>query len=129
MSDDILAQIGHSNFENDYASDQDFVLSTLESLPGADIELHMGLVSGKVILHRNPIKEFLEGFKNFYGGKGSSMIEGLDDSRKQAIESMVSQAKALGANAIIGLKFENMTITFSSIEVRVYGSAVKFNRY
>lgn len=129
MSDDILSQIGHATDNSEYSSANDFIISTLEVLPGVELEMQYGLVSGKMIVHRNPLREFIDGIQNYFGLKGSSLVDGLDDARTKAIEIMINQAKALGANSVIGLKFENLTISFSAIEVRVYGTAAKFVKY
>jgi uncharacterized protein YbjQ (UPF0145 family) len=129
MSDDILKQIGYGDDLSDNASDSEFILSTLDVIPNMDIEKHYGFVSGSVLLTRNPIKEFLVGLKNYYGGNSKGLLENLEGSRKEAIKIMITQATEIGANSIIGLRFENITVSFSAIEVRVYGSAIKGTKY
>jgi uncharacterized protein YbjQ (UPF0145 family) len=129
MSDDLLAKMGFSSDYKSNSTSSEFVLSSLETMPAMDIEIHFGLVFGKVMVSRNPIAEFMAGLRNYFGGSHKSLINDIEQARKKAMEEMISEAKNLGANAVIGIKFENLTVAFSAIEVNVYGTAVKVVKY
>lgn len=126
MSDEIK-QIG---LENNLASDyNDILLSTLESLPNCDIIAHHGMVEGVMIISRNPLKEWLSGWRNYFGKNELGLLGEIHQARQEAIKKMVQSAKQLDANAIAGIRFDNITIAFAAIEVRVYGAAMKISSY
>ena len=76
-------------------------LSNLETLPGRTIIRHLGLVQGSTVRSKHAGKDLLAGFKNFVGGELKAYTELLNESRQEAIDRMVQQAQAVGANAVI----------------------------
>jgi uncharacterized protein YbjQ (UPF0145 family) len=100
-------------------------LTNIESVPGKTIIEHFGLVSGSTVRAKHLGKDILAGFKNIVGGELKAYTELLHDSRKQATERMIEQARQLGANAIINVRFATSAVTQGASELYVYGTAVR----
>jgi uncharacterized protein YbjQ (UPF0145 family) len=99
-------------------------LTTLESVPGKTITRHLGLVQGSTVRSKHVGKDLLAGLKNFVGGELKSYTALLNESRAEAIERMVAQASALGANAVVNIRFATSNIASGAAEVMAYGTAV-----
>jgi len=99
-------------------------LTTLETVPGKTITRHLGLVQGSTVRSKHAGKDFLAGLKNFVGGELKSYTALLNESRNEAIERMVEQARAAGANAVVNIRFATSNIAAGAAEVMAYGTAV-----
>lgn len=101
-------------------------MSTLESRAGAEVK-SLGIVKGSVVSSRNVGKDLLASFKNMAGGEIKSYTELAMQSRATATERMEAEARALDADAILGVRYTSAPISVEgAIEVLVYGTAVKF---
>lgn len=100
-------------------------LTNIESVPGKKIVAVCGMVSGSTVRAKHAGKDFLAGFKNFFGGEIKGYTELLEESRKEATQRMIQQAKAVQANAIINVRYATSAITVGAAEVYAYGTAVK----
>lgn len=101
-------------------------MSTLESVAGADVK-SLGIVQGSAVMSRNVGKDLLAGFKNMAGGEIKSYTELAMQARAIATERMEAEARALDADAILGVRYTSAPISVEgAIEVLVYGTAVKF---
>lgn len=100
-------------------------LTNIESVPGKTIIEHFGLVSGSTVRAKHLGKDILAGFKNIVGGELKAYTELLHDSRNQATERMIEQARQLGANAIINVRFATSAVAQGASELYVYGTAVR----
>jgi uncharacterized protein YbjQ (UPF0145 family) len=99
-------------------------LTTLETVPGKAITRHLGLVQGSTVRTKHAGKDLLAGLKNFVGGELKSYTELLNESRNEAIERMIGEAQALGANAVVNIRFSTSNIAAGAAEVLAYGTAV-----
>lgn len=99
-------------------------LTNLESVPGRTIVRHLGLVQGSTVRSKHVGRDFLAGLKNFVGGELRAYTELLNESRAEAIERMVAQARAAGANAVVNVRFATSNIAAGAAEVMAYGTAV-----
>ncbi len=99
-------------------------LTNLESVPGRNIVRHLGLVQGSTVRSKHVGRDFLAGLKNFVGGELRAYTELLNESRAEAIERMVAQARAAGANAVVNVRFATSNIAAGAAEVMAYGTAV-----
>ena len=99
-------------------------LTNIEAVPGRTIVRHLGLVQGSTVRTKHVGRDFLAGLKNFVGGELKGYTELLNESRAEAIERMVAQAQAVGANAVINVRFSTSNIASGAAEVMVYGTAV-----
>lgn len=96
-------------------------LYTIDNVAGAPL----GLVTGSTIKTKDIIKDFGAGLKSMVGGKLGSYEKLMVEARTEAIEQMVSQAEALGANAIVGVRFESTEVAAGAAEILAYGTAIK----
>lgn len=101
------------------------ILTNIESVPGMNIVAQYGLVAGSTVRAKNAIKDFGAGLKNMIGGELKSYTELLIEARKEATARMETQARALGANAVINVRFATSSVTVGAAEVYIYGTAVK----
>src|SRR5690349_14922939 len=96
-------------------------LSNLEILPGHTIVRHLGLVQGSTVRSKHAGKDILAGLRNFVGGELKAYTELLEESREEAIARMVQQAEAIGANAVVNIRFSTSNIAAGAAEVMAYG--------
>lgn len=101
------------------------LLSNLEILPGKRVVKHLGLVQGSSVRSKHAGRDFLSGIKNIFGGELTAYTELLHDSREQATERLTDQAKSIGANAVLNIRFSTSSIAAGAAEIYVYGTAVE----
>lgn len=101
------------------------ILTNIESVPGKKITAVCGMVSGSTVRAKHAGKDILASMKNFFGGEIKGYTELLEESRKEATERMLKQAKAIQADAIINVRYATSAITSGAAEVYAYGTAVK----
>lgn len=100
-------------------------LTNIETVPGKTIIEHFGLVSGSTVRAKHLGKDILAGFKNIIGGELKAYTELLHDSRQQSTERMIEQARQLGANAIVNVRYATSSVAQGASELYVYGTAVR----
>lgn len=100
-------------------------LSNLEHLPNYQITERLDVVYGSTVRSKHVGKDLFAGLKNIVGGELTAYTELLDESRQEAIDRMVIKAEALGADAVVGLRFSTSSIAQGAAELFVYGTAVK----
>jgi len=101
------------------------LLTNLEQVPGKKIIQHFGLVQGNTIRAKHVGKDFLAGLKNIFGGELGAYTELLAESRKEATDRMIQQAEAIGANAILNVRYSTSSVAQGAAELYAYGTAVK----
>ncbi len=101
------------------------ILSSVETIPGKKIMEHFGMVSGSTIRAKHIGKDLMAGLKNIFGGELKGYTELLEESRREAVERMKEQARELGANAIVCIRFSTSAVAQGSAEIYVYGTAVR----
>ncbi|HJB12598.1 MAG TPA: YbjQ family protein [Candidatus Oscillibacter excrementigallinarum] len=101
------------------------ILLTIEYVPGREIEA-LGLVKGTVVQSKNFGKDFMAGMKTIVGGEIKGYTEMLIEARQIATKRMVDEAEALGADAVVGLRYGSASVMQGAAEVIAYGTAVKF---
>ncbi len=100
------------------------LISNIEIVPGRRIVKHLGLVQGSTVRAKHVGRDFMAGLKNIVGGELKGYTELLQESREEATQRMVQQAKSIGANAVINVRFSTSSITQGAAELYVYGTAV-----
>lgn len=98
---------------------------TTETIGGKELEM-LGLVKGSTIQTVNAIRDIGAGLKNLVGGELTKYNEMMADARALATKRMIEEAEALGADAIVGLRYSSASVMQSAAEVMAYGTAVKF---
>ena len=101
------------------------LLSSLDELPETKIIEHYGLVSGSTVRAKHAGRDLFAGIKNFFGGELKGYTELLEESRAEALSRMVEQAKSLGANGVVNVRFSTSNVAPGAAEIYVYGTAVK----
>ena len=100
------------------------ILSTTDELPGMTVTEVKGLVQGNTIRARNVGRDILAGLRNLVGGEITEYTRLMTESRNEATERMVVEAEALGANAIVGVRFTTSMVIAGAAELLAYGTAV-----
>jgi uncharacterized protein YbjQ (UPF0145 family) len=101
------------------------ILTNIESVPGRSIVEHYGLVSGSTVRSKHAGRDLLASFRNVFGGELKAYTELLEEARNEAIERMCAQASALGANAVVNVRFSTSSVAAGAAELYVYGTAVQ----
>lgn len=101
------------------------IISTTETISGKELEI-LGLVKGSTVQTVNALRDLGAGLKTLVGGELKKYNEMMDNARRIATERMESEAKALGADAVVGVRYATSAIMQSAAEVMAYGTAVKF---
>lgn len=101
------------------------IITNIESIPNKQIIEHYGIVSGSTVRAKHVGRDLMAGLKNIVGGELKGYTELLSESRDEAIERMKTQAKKLGANAILNVRFSTSSVAAGASELYVYGTAVK----
>jgi uncharacterized protein YbjQ (UPF0145 family) len=99
-------------------------LTTIDTVPGKTITRHIGLVQGSTVRAKHVGRDILAGLKNIVGGELKSYTMLLNESRSEALDRMVEQARAAGANAVVNIRFSTSNIAAGAAEVMAYGTAV-----
>lgn len=100
------------------------IISNLEVIPGKRIQQHLGLVQGSSVRAKHIGRDFMAGLKNIFGGELKGYTELLQESREEACNRMLAQAKAVGANAVLNVRFSTSSVATGAAELFVYGTAV-----
>lgn len=104
------------------------ILATREDIPQHEIVEVLGLVRGSSVRARHLGKDIGAVFKNLVGGEISEYTKLLAEAREQALDRMLEEARALGADAVVALRYSSSEISSGAAEVLVYGTAVRFAR-
>lgn len=100
------------------------LISNIEIIPGKRITKHLGMVQGNTVRAKHAGKDILAGLKNVFGGELKAYTELLTEAREEATARMIEQAKAIGANAVINVRFSTSSVAAGAAELFVYGTAV-----
>jgi uncharacterized protein YbjQ (UPF0145 family) len=103
----------------------DMIISNVETIPGKRVIEHYGLVSGSTVRAKHVGRDFMAGLKNIVGGELKGYTELLNEARGEAMSRMTTQAKELGANAIVNVRFATSSVAQGASELYTYGTAVK----
>ena len=99
-------------------------LYTTDFISGKEIETFQ-MVKGSVVFSKNVVRDLFAGLKTLVGGEIAGYTEMLNDARRIATERMERDAAALGADAIVGVRFMTSSVMAGASEIIVYGTAVK----
>lgn len=101
------------------------LLVNIDYIPGKELEV-LGMVKGTVVQTKHFGKDFMAGMKTLVGGEIVGYTEMLTEARQIATKRMVDEAEALGADAVINVRYGSSSLMQSAAEVIAYGTAVKF---
>ncbi len=101
------------------------ILTTTESIGGKNLEM-LGLVKGSTIQTVNAFRDIGAGLKTLVGGELTKYNEMMNNARALATKRMVEEAEAMGADAVVCVRYSSASIMQNAAEVMAYGTAVKF---
>ena len=100
-------------------------LSTTNDIPGSIIDSSLGIARGSTVRTRNVGKDIMAAFKNLVGGEVAEYTRLQADAREQALQRMIEDAKNLGADAVVCIRFQTSVMMGGGSELLAYGTAVK----
>ncbi len=101
------------------------ILVNTDYISGKELEM-LGLVKGSTIQSKNVGKDITQGFKTLVGGELKAYNEMMNDARALATKRMTAEAEAMGADAIVNVRYASSAVMQGAAEVMAYGTAVKF---
>jgi uncharacterized protein YbjQ (UPF0145 family) len=101
------------------------ILTNTEDVPGRTIREFYGVVSGSTVRAKHFGKDFLASLKNIVGGELKGYTELLNEARQEAVSRMVEEARGLGANAVVNVRFATSSVAAGAAEIFAYGTAVR----
>jgi len=108
-----------------HEEEETMVLVNIDYIPGKEFEV-LGMVKGTVVQSKNFGKDFMAGMKTLVGGEITGYTEMLNEARQIAVKRMVDEAEALGADAVINIRYGSSAVMQGAAEVIAYGTAVKY---
>jgi uncharacterized protein YbjQ (UPF0145 family) len=101
------------------------LLVNIDYIPGKELEV-LGLVRGSVVQSKNVGKDFMAGMKTLVGGEIVSYTQMIQEARQIATKRMVDEAEALGADAVVNVRYASSSVMQGASECIAYGTAVKY---
>ncbi len=101
------------------------ILVNTDYISGKELTM-LGMVKGSTIQSKNIGRDITQGFKTLIGGELKAYTEMMNDARALATKRMVQEAEALGADAVINIRYASAAVMQGAAEVMAYGTAVKF---
>ena len=101
------------------------LLLNIDHIPGREIEA-LSIVKGTVVQSKNFGKDFMAGMKTLVGGEIVGYTEMLVEARQIATKRMVDEAEALGADAVVNMRYGSSSVMQGAAEVIAYGTAVRY---
>lgn len=99
-------------------------LSTTEAIAGHRVVEVLGMVRGNTVRARHLGRDITATLRGLVGGEIHEYTKVLAESREQAIDRMLEEAEALGANAVLGIRFQTSVVMAGAAELLCYGTAV-----
>ena len=103
------------------------IISTTEKIPNKEITAILGIARGSTVRARSIGRDIFAGLKNIVGGEIEEYTQLQAQSREEAMQRMVEDAKRMGADAIIGFRLESAMIMQGAAEILAYGTAIKIS--
>jgi len=100
------------------------IIATTETIPDKKIVRVIGIAKGNTIRARNIGRDILALLKNIVGGEIEEYTKLIAEAREQAIDRMIANAEAMGANAVVNVRFSTSYVMASASEIMAYGTAV-----
>jgi uncharacterized protein YbjQ (UPF0145 family) len=102
----------------------DAMVTTAFELPGLRVARNIGLVRGITVRSRSVVGNFLGGLQTLFGGNITIYTELCEQARQETYRDMLQHARQLGANAVIGVRYDATELMAGLTEVICYGTAV-----
>lgn len=99
-------------------------LLNIDHIPGKEIEA-LGIAKGTVVHTKNVGRDFMAAMKTLVGGELVGYTQMLDEARQIAVKRMVEEAREMGADAVVNVRYGTSSVMSGAAEVIAYGTAVK----
>ncbi|HOO85830.1 MAG TPA: YbjQ family protein [Prolixibacteraceae bacterium] len=103
------------------------IISTTEKIPNKEIAEILGIARGSTVRARSIGRDIFAGLKNIVGGEIEEYTQLQAQSREQALQRMIDDARRMGADGIVGVRFNTSMIMQGAAEILAYGTAVKLS--
>ncbi|NOZ13108.1 MAG: YbjQ family protein [Acidobacteria bacterium] len=100
------------------------IIVTTDFIPGKEIEKVLGMARGNTVRARAVGKDIMAVLRNVIGGEVTEYTKMIAESREQALDRMVENAKEMGANAVLNVRFGTSMVMKGAAEILAYGTAV-----
>ena len=101
------------------------LIATTDTVAGKEITEVLGVAKGEIVMSKHVGSDVVAGLKNIVGGEIKGYTDMIDKARKEATARMEADAKKMGANAVVGVRYGSSTVTAGASEMLAYGTAVK----
>ena len=101
------------------------LVSTTETVPGFEIVEVLGVAKGNTIRAKHIGKDIVAGFRNVIGGELGEYTKMIAESREQALDRMIADARDMGADGVVGMRMATSMVMQGSAEILAYGTAVR----
>ena len=101
------------------------IITNTETIAGREIKESLGIARGSTVRARNVGRDIFAGLKNLVGGEISEYTKLMADSREEAFYRMEQDAKRMGADAVVNVRFTTAAVMNGASEILAYGTAVK----
>lgn len=101
------------------------ILTTTEQVAGREVGQVLGLVKGSTIRTRHVGSDIMAALRSLIGGEVKGYVIALNDARREATDRMAEEAEAMGADAIICMRYSTSQVMTGGAEILAYGTAVK----
>ncbi|MDR5659609.1 YbjQ family protein [Serpentinicella sp. ANB-PHB4] len=101
------------------------ILVNTDYVTGKEIET-LGLVKGSIVQSKNVGKDIASGLKTIIGGELKAYSDMMNQAREIATKRMIEEAEALGAEAIVNIRYTSSAVMSGAAEILAYGTAVRF---
>ena len=102
------------------------IVVNTETVPGHEVVEALGVVRGSTIRAKHIGRDIMAGLRNVVGGEVKEYTEMLTETRNESLNRMKQEARALGADAVVNLRFATSQVMSGAAELLVYGTAVRF---
>ncbi|RLE17803.1 MAG: YbjQ family protein [Acidobacteria bacterium] len=100
------------------------IIVTTDFIPGKEIEKVLGMARGNTVRARAVGKDIMAVLRNMVGGEVTEYTKMIAESREQALDRMAENAKQMGANAVLNVRFGTSMVMTGAAEILAYGTAV-----
>lgn len=101
------------------------IVATIDSLPGREIKEVLGIVFGSCVQTKHVGKDLRAMGRTLIGGEAKGYTELMEESRRTSMQRMIVDAKKLGADAIVGMRYATAQTMHGAAEIIAFGTAVK----
>jgi len=105
------------------------IVTTTDFVPGYEVSEILGVVFGNTVRAKHIGKDITAALKNIVGGELNEYTEMLRDAREEALNRMINEAKKLGADAVLNVRFTTSQTMAGAAELLAYGTAVKLRKH